>query len=84
MHDGIPPAPPRPASPQAALDPTRVQAIINALAEQRNGALDQIVNLRSELAIANSRISMLEMVNKQLMEAIPRNSEATLPPPAGE
>lgn len=72
-----PPQPPQPAPPQppqpAGLDPVRVQAIINALANQRNAAQDAFVNAQAELAILQARIQMLEAVNKQLMEA-------TLPP----
>lgn len=57
----------------AAIDPIRVQSIINTLAQQRNAAADQVANLSAENAVLQSRIAMLEAVNKQLMEA-------TLPP----
>lgn len=68
----------------SAPDPHRTQAIVNTLAAQRNAALDQVVNLTAEIAALQARLSMLEAVNKQLIEVTRPVPPPPPPPPLQE
>ena len=51
------------------LDPIRITANIEALCNQRNSALNEVVNLAGNLAIANEKIKDLE-TQLSLLQAI--------------
>lgn len=56
-----------PAPRPNQLDPVRMQALVNAVAAQRNLAHDQVVNLQAEVVVLQQRIAMLEQANKALI-----------------
>lgn len=72
-----------PAAKQNQLDPVRMQALVNAVAAQRNLANDQLVNAQAEIAVLQRRIELLEQSNKLLVARLQEFADKKAEPGQG-